>query len=65
MDKRGPYRAEHLSNAQKKEAEGKLLVAGALAEPVDGAVFIFKNMNKDVSPLDLSVVAYRPVKEPC
>lgn len=28
--------------------QGKIVMAGALAEPVDGAVFIFKNASKEV-----------------
>jgi uncharacterized protein len=44
LAKRDPYRAEHLAAAKKKAEEGKLVIAGALAEPVDGACFIFKGM---------------------
>lgn len=42
LERRTPYRAEHLALAQAAHERGELLMAGALAEPVDGAVFIFK-----------------------
>uniref|UniRef100_A0A7C1JZB3 YCII-related domain-containing protein n=1 Tax=Caldilinea aerophila TaxID=133453 RepID=A0A7C1JZB3_9CHLR len=42
LERRTPYRAEHLALAQAAHERGELLMVGALAEPVDGAVFIFK-----------------------
>eukprot|EP00873_Tetraselmis_striata_P001614 jgi/Tetstr1/421878/TSEL_012778.t1 len=33
LEKRGPYRAEHLAAAQKLKDEGKLMAAGALLDP--------------------------------
>jgi uncharacterized protein YciI len=47
LEKRGPYRAEHLEGARKMAAEDKLVMAGALADPVDGGLFIFKNISKE------------------
>lgn len=47
LEKRGPYREEHLQGAKTMADENKLVMAGALADPVDGAVFIFKNMSKE------------------
>jgi|SRR6185436_17372860 len=41
-ERRGPYRAEHLALAEEYVARGELVLAGALAEPVDGAVFLFQ-----------------------
>ena len=46
LERRGPYRAAHLEGANQKAAEKKLVLAGALADPVDGAVFIFRNSSK-------------------
>ena len=43
LEKRGPYRADHLGAAQKKKDEGKMVMAGALAEPVDTGMFVFKD----------------------
>ncbi len=42
LEKRTPFRAEHLANAKALQAQGKLLLAGAFDPPSDGAVFVFK-----------------------
>lgn len=42
IEKRAPYRAEHLALAQQAQQNGHLVMAGALAEPADGAVLVFK-----------------------
>ncbi len=42
LERRGTYRAEHLELINKAQANGDLVMAGALAEPADGAVLIFK-----------------------
>ncbi len=42
IEKRAPYRQEHLQLAQKNRDDGSLVMAGALAEPADGAVLVFK-----------------------
>ncbi|KAL4423016.1 hypothetical protein ABPG77_005496 [Micractinium sp. CCAP 211/92] len=47
LEKRGPYREQHLAGANKMAEQQKLVMAGALAEPVDGAVFIFRNVSKE------------------
>ncbi|RJF73273.1 hypothetical protein D3875_18665 [Deinococcus cavernae] len=39
--RREPYRADHLALAREAAARGELLLGGALAEPMDGAVLIF------------------------
>jgi uncharacterized protein YciI len=41
LERRGPFRAEHLERAQAARDRGELSMAGALAEPVDGALFMF------------------------
>ena len=41
LERRDAFRAEHLRRAWEAEARGDLVLAGALAEPADGAVFIF------------------------
>jgi uncharacterized protein len=45
LEKRDPYRAKHLEAANKMAEQSKLVMAGALTDPVDGAVFIFRNVN--------------------
>jgi hypothetical protein len=42
VKKRGPYRDKHLKLARQAHEKGELVMAGAYAEPADGAVFIFK-----------------------
>ncbi|HEX6718072.1 MAG TPA: YciI-like protein [Pyrinomonadaceae bacterium] len=41
-EKRTPYRAEHLANVRTSHAAGKLILAGALTDPVDGAMLVFR-----------------------
>ncbi|MFN8207023.1 MAG: YciI-like protein [Bacteroidales bacterium] len=42
IEKRVPYRPEHLALVNEMHKNGTLLMAGALANPADGAVLIFK-----------------------
>lgn len=40
--KRAPFRAAHLNLARQAYERGELVLAGALADPVDGAVLLFR-----------------------
>jgi len=40
--RRGTYRDEHLRQAREAHARGELVLAGALAEPADGALLVFQ-----------------------
>jgi len=40
-ERRLPYRASHLRHALEAVARGELVLGGALANPVDGAVLLF------------------------
>ncbi len=40
--KRAPFRDEHLEHAWKAVERGELILGGALANPVDGAVLLFQ-----------------------
>lgn len=42
LDRRGGYRAEHLGLAQLYASDGRLVLGGALVDPADKAVLIFK-----------------------
>ena len=42
INKRAAYREEHLGIARELEKKGKLILAGAFANPVDGAALVFK-----------------------
>lgn len=41
-EKRTPFRNAHLANVRAWYAAGKLVMAGALANPVDGAILVFR-----------------------
>jgi uncharacterized protein YciI len=41
-ERRLPFRAAHLEHARAAHARGELLLGGALADPVDGAVLLFQ-----------------------
>ena len=42
LTRRAAYRAEHLEMARQAFERGDLALAGALAEPADGAVLVFR-----------------------
>ena len=42
VERRRPFRTEHLSLIQKAHDRGELVMAGALADPADGAVLVFR-----------------------
>ena len=42
VERRVPYREEHLKYATAAHERRELVMAGALAEPVDSAVLVFK-----------------------
>jgi len=42
VERRAPYREEHLNYATAAHQRGDLVIAGALAEPADSAVLVFK-----------------------
>ena len=41
LERRPQFRNKHLKHAWAAQARGELVVAGALADPVDGAVLMF------------------------
>lgn len=48
VERRAPFRQAHLALAGEAHERGTLLMAGALAEPVDGAVFVFTTDDRSV-----------------
>lgn len=42
LTRRAPLRAAHLAHARQSVERGELLLGGALADPVDGAVLLFR-----------------------
>jgi len=47
-ERRAPYRDAHLALARAANERGELLLAGAFAEPADGAALVFKADNRSV-----------------
>jgi len=41
LERRGPFREEHIANLQKMSDEGKCVLGGAFNDPADGAVVLF------------------------
>ena len=46
LEKRDPYRADHIAGAKAAEADGKVVLAGALQNPTDAGVFVFKDCDE-------------------
>lgn len=49
VERRTPFREAHLSHAQKASSRGELVLAGALAEPADMALIVFRAESSDVA----------------
>ena len=49
IERRVPFRAQHLAHARKAHERGELVLAGALADPPDGAVLLFKGSSPAVA----------------
>ena len=47
VEKRAPYREAHLSLVSEYMDRGEIVLAGAYANPVDGAVLAFKVENQE------------------
>ncbi len=45
ISRRTAFRDEHLGLAREAHARGELVLAGALAEPPDGALLVFRGEN--------------------
>lgn len=48
LERRPPFRAEHLRHAWQAQARGELVLAGALADPADRGVLLFKCDSADI-----------------
>jgi uncharacterized protein YciI len=42
VEKRAPFRDDHLAYGKEAHEHGELVIAGALADPADSAVLVFK-----------------------
>ncbi len=48
VERRAPLRDAHLGLAREAHARGELLLAGAFADPVDGAALVFTTEDRTV-----------------
>jgi uncharacterized protein YciI len=48
-ERRLPHRAAHFAHARAAAARGELVLGGAFADPVDGAVLLFKGDSPDAA----------------
>jgi uncharacterized protein len=49
MERRGEFRATHLGLAWESHARGELLLGGALTDPADGAILMFRGESPEVA----------------
>ena|SRR5688500_4378409 len=49
LERRATYRAEHLALAWEAHERGELVLGGALADPVDGAILLFTGDSPDAA----------------
>lgn len=49
VERRGEFRSAHLAKAWEASRRGELVLGGALADPVDGAVLLFKGESRSVA----------------
>jgi uncharacterized protein len=47
--RRAEFRSEHLALAWQAHARGELVLGGALADPVDGAILVFRGDSPEVA----------------
>lgn len=48
-ERRLPHRSMHLAHARAAHARGDLVLAGALADPIDGSVLLFRGDSAEVA----------------
>lgn len=49
VERRAAFRAEHLELGRQAQRRGELVLGGALAEPADGAVLVFRGDSVDIA----------------
>ena len=49
VNRRAPYRAEHLQLVRDARAHGDILLAGAVGDPPDGALLIFRAATSSIA----------------
>ena len=49
LERRAKFRQEHLERVHRAHERGDLVLAGALADPADGAVLVFRGASPDAA----------------
>jgi uncharacterized protein YciI len=49
IERRAPYREQHLKLVEEAHERGELVMAGALSEPADSAILVFKGESASVA----------------
>lgn len=49
LERRAEFRSAHMTLARAAQERGELVLGGALADPVDGAVLLFKGESAEVA----------------
>jgi len=49
VERRAPFRELHLAQAQRATERGELVLAGALADPADTALLVFRGASPDAA----------------
>ena len=49
VKRRIPFRQQHLALAERAAERGELVLGGALADPVDRAILLFRGSNREVA----------------
>jgi hypothetical protein len=47
LDRRGPYREEHLARIAREREHGRIVMAGALGDPPHGAAIVWTDVEPD------------------
>ncbi len=58
VEKRAPFREAHLKLAREAHKRGELVLGGALADPVDGAVLVFRGESPEAAEAFVKVDPY-------
>jgi uncharacterized protein YciI len=58
LERRGAYRAEHLALARAAVERGELVLGGALTDPVDTSILLFRGTSPEVAERFVKVDPY-------
>jgi hypothetical protein len=58
LERRGAYRAEHLALAREAVERGEIVLGGALTDPVDTAIILFRGTSPAVAERFVAVDPY-------